>query len=217
MKYALQQHGLGWRANLWHVFHNGLPDGDIYQFGVWDGFSMQVLGSLVRHLPTKNYARFFGFDVFTGMPTESNEPDKQRDTPGTFNLLKHYGVCELKGAISMLHSDISANMSGNSELIIIPGLVEQTLNDELVAKHQLKPAFYVDMDMDIYSPTKYVLNFMLEKKLIVEGTILGFDDWGNAFHNMKSIALEKAEHLRKSPKSMVFKSPRYMRRITTGR
>ena len=128
------------------------------------------------------------------MPTETNEPDKQRDAPGEFNLIKHYGVTELEDALRLLHFDISSNLSGNAELTLIPGLVEQTLTKELVSKHNLKPAFYVDMDMDIYSPTKYALSFMIENKIIVEGTIIGFDDWGQCFptHEIYSFGESRA-------------------------
>ena len=182
MKYNLQQHGIGWRGQLYNAFCNeGLPDGDIYQFGVWDGFSMQVLGYLARNLTRQLNPRYFGFDVFTGMPTESTEPDKQRDTPGSFNLLQHYGVSDLQDALKLLSFDISSNLRGDAELTLIDGLVQNTLTKELAAKHGFKPAFYVDMDMDIYTPTKFVLEFLIENKIIIKGTIIGFDDWGQCY------------------------------------
>lgn len=181
-KYNIQQHGIGWRGHLYNSFCNaGLPDGDIYQFGVWDGFSMQCLGYMVQHMPRQFAPRFFGFDVFTGMPVEETEPDKQRDEPGFFNLLKHYGVVDLHSALTMLKFDISTNLPSSSELAIIDGLVQNTLTPELVATHKFKPAFYVDMDMDIYTPTKLTLDFLIKNKIIVQGTIVGFDDWGQCY------------------------------------
>jgi hypothetical protein len=173
MKYNIEQHGFGWRANLFTHLKESSINGDVYQFGVWDGFSLQVLGNMYKHiLKTPNY---FGFDVFTGMPLEENEPIQQKDDPGMFNLLKHYGVINLTDAIRMLQFDIETNLNG--KLTLIPGLVQNTLNDDLIKKYNLKQASYVDFDMDIYSPTFYVFEFMIHHKLISTGTIIGFDDW----------------------------------------
>ena len=194
MKYNLEQHGIGWRGNLFPSFKNGLTDGDVYQFGVWDGFSLQVLGALTNAIPMNHHNRFFGFDVFTGMPTEQNEPDKQRDDPGSFNLLRHYGVTNLEDALRLLQFDIMQNLNGNAELTLVQGLVEQSLTTELLEHSNLGKAFYVDFDMDIYSPTKYVFEFLVEHKIIVEGTIIGFDDWGQCFpeHDIYTFGESKA-------------------------
>jgi len=173
MKYNIEQHGPGWRANLFPYLKESPINGDVYQFGVWDGFSLQVLGSMYKYI--SKIPNFFGFDVFTGMPIEENEPEQQKDEPGMFNLLKHYGVINLQDAIKLLQFDIGTNLNGN--LTLIPGLVQDTVNDDLIKKYNLTQASYVDFDMDIYSPTFYVFEFMIRHKLISTGTIIGFDDW----------------------------------------
>jgi len=198
MKYNFKNQGVGWRMDLLsHFQYRRLiynlnfdksqiqKNGDIYQFGVWNGFSLQVMSYIMRLYnqisPEYSNPRYFGFDVFTGMPVEQNEPDKQIDLPGWYNILDHFNVKTLDEALKLLHDDVQYNMEPGTSLTFIPGLVENTLTDDLIKKHGLKPASYVDMDMDIYSPTKTALDFMFKHKLIVEGTIIGYDDWGQNY------------------------------------
>lgn len=178
--YNLQQFGIGWRGALYNYLQQSpIKNGDVYQFGVWDGFSMQVLGALVNSLgyPSVN---FYGFDVFTGMPVETDEFYAQRDEPGYFNLLKEFGVSEVEQAVELLKQGIKTDLPKDSELLITIGLVQDTLKD---FKSPNKPALYVDMDMDIYSPTKFALDYLVKNGIIVEGTILGYDDWGQNYPN----------------------------------
>lgn len=167
--------GFGWRAALLPDLQKERLVGDVYQFGVAGGFSLQALATICQTL--KQTPRFIGFDVFTGMPKETSEPDKQIDTPGQFKLNEIEGVPTVEEAMIRLQKDICSCLPNNSSLCLVKGLVEETLNQNLIKSLNLNPALYVDMDLDIYSPTKYVLDFMIRNKLIVPGTIIGFDDW----------------------------------------
>lgn len=190
MKYDLKKSGYGWRGFLaphfisrhnTHQFINNkdiFERGAVYQFGVWNGFSLQVLSSLFKLLKQNGTSidpKYFAFDVFTGMPVEEEEPQNQVDDPGWYNLLEHFGVDNMEEALELLEDDIRYNMGRWSELTFVPGLVQDTLTDELAKT--LLPATYVDMDMDIYSPTRVALDFLFKHNLIVEGTIIGYDDW----------------------------------------
>lgn len=189
MKYNLEQHGFGWRAHLINYFalrdhivqfspnQKIFTEGAIYQFGVWNGFSLQVLSKIFKLFDYK--VQYYGFDVFTGMPVEEAEPDKQIDLPGWYNILEHFNVDNLEDALKGLEEDIRTNMGPEPKLTFIPGLVQETLTDDLAKT--LVPASYVDMDMDIYSPTNFALDFLFKHKLIVEGTIIGYDDWGQNY------------------------------------
>lgn len=186
MKFDLYLDGAGWRMNLGNYLYSSplLATGDIYQFGVWDGFSMQVLGGIIhlineQTLLQKNTPTFYGFDIFTGMPTEINEPDKQIDKPGTFNLLDEYNTTDITVALSKLTDDITSKYISPSNLVLTQGLVEQTLPN---FTNPNKPALYIDMDLDIYSPSKYTLQHLIKNNIIVVGTIIGYDDW-NQNHN----------------------------------
>lgn len=190
MKYDFNKHGLGWRAlllphfisrNVTHQFLENqdiLRNGAVYQFGVWSGFSLQVLSRVFEALRKNNVQidpSYFAFDVFTGMPEEEEEPENQVDDPGWYNILEHFDVDTLEEALGLLEDDIRYNMGRWAPLRFVPGLVQESLTDELAKT--LTPATYVDMDMDIYTPTRFALDFLFKHNLIVEGTIIGYDDW----------------------------------------
>lgn len=189
MKYNIEEHGPGWRGNLINYFalrDNILQfgankpiftNGAVYQFGVWNGFSLQSLSKIFQVLQYN--VQYYGFDVFTGMPVEEAEPDKQIDLPGWYNILEHFGVDNLEDALKGLEEDVRSNMGDKPKLTFIPGLVQETLTSKLA--RTLVPASYVDVDMDIYSPTNFALDFLFKHNLIVEGTIIGYDDWGQNY------------------------------------
>jgi hypothetical protein len=134
-----------------------------------------MLDSQFKHAIGDINVKYCGFDVFTGMPVEKSEPDKQIDTPGWYNLMEHFEVDNIQDAMSLLEVDIRSNMGFKSQLTFTQGLVQDTLTDELAST--LPVASYVDMDMDIYSPTHFALDYLFKHKKIVKGTIIGYDDW----------------------------------------
>ena len=62
---------------------------------------------------------------------------------------------------------------------LVEGYFEHSLNDELKARLRPRRIAIALIDCDLYESTVLVLNFI--EDLIVEGTILLFDDW-NCFH-----------------------------------
>ena len=42
----------------------------------------------------------------------------------------------------------------------------------------MKPAAYVDIDVDLYKSTVLALDFLFRNKLIQVGTLIGYHDWG---------------------------------------
>ena len=178
----IPRHSNGWRENLIRHFQTSTIDGDIYQFGVASGYSMQVIGSIVQITNSpRNVPNFFGFDVFEGIPVENVEPEKQLDIPGSFKLTELFDTNNMADALTQLEKDVKANLPINSHLSIIKGLVEDTLSDDFLKCYLPRQAFYIDMDMDIYSPTKFALSFLIRNKIIVPGTLIGFDDWGQNY------------------------------------
>jgi hypothetical protein len=162
-----------------------LLDMDVYQFGVFNGDSMIELSGIMNDLDIKTNC-FYGFDVFTGMPKETAEPIFQEAwdpdiMPDAFNALLRLNIDSPEGVASTIQHQVrSVFESGGSttRVSIIPGLVEETM----VTVTGYKKAFYVDFDLDIYSPTKYAFDFLAKNDLIVKGTIIGYDDWGGTPH-----------------------------------
>lgn len=180
---------MSWRSSLLDIAindynsfdRNELVEYDIYQFGVFNGGSMKEIASILnKHKIEVN--SFYGFDVFTGMPKETAEPIFQDSWnpdifPDEFNVLKYMNLTTPEECASHIQTEVEnifVSRENNTKVSVVPGLVEETLPSQ----EDLKPAFYVDFDLDIYSPTKYAFNYLMENKLIVPGTLIGYDDWG---------------------------------------
>jgi hypothetical protein len=174
-----------WRTDLlYNVFRNynefsseELKNMDIYQFGVFNGDSMREIVNIASNI-NLDFNTFNGYDVFSGMPKETNEPifqdswDPEKD-PDAFNIVKKFGLNDSKQVSSFIENSLYT-FNNQYKYKIYDGLVEETLpkcND-------LKTAFYIDIDLDIYSPSKFVLDYMFKNNLITVGTLIGYDDWG---------------------------------------
>lgn len=137
-----------WRHNVEHVVpHRG---GQVYQFGVFGGSSMRMLYEAL--LPST----LWGFDSFQGMPRTSN-PSIKDWSPGSY-------------------ATDPRKERWPSEVRWVEGWYDQ-LDDRIVRRRQMRPATYVDMDCDLYESTRTALDFMLRNRLIVAGTVVGYDDW----------------------------------------
>jgi len=187
---------MSWRVSLLDIAINDYcefdnpQDFDVYQYGVFNGGSMKEIANILsKH--KKDVSTFRGFDVFTGMPKETAEPIWQESwnpdiLPDEFNVVKYWGLKtpeECAERVQTQVQDIYTSKQKETNVSVVAGLVEETLP----VQENLKPALYVDFDLDIYSPTKFAFNYMMENNLIVPGTIIGYDDWGGTpgFEEMK--------------------------------
>lgn len=181
---------MGWRRSFLDIVINDynifskeqLVNMDVYQFGVFTGDSMKELSSILsKHKIEVN--SFYGFDVFTGMPKETAEPIAQPSwdpdvEPDTFNAVKRLNLESVDECVNKITNEVKEIFSknnNNSSVSIFPGLVEETVSTN---GEKFKPAFYIDFDLDIYSPTKYAFDYLAKNNLILPGTIIGYDDWG---------------------------------------
>ena len=180
---------MGWRTTLLDIAINDfnsftkkdLKKYSIYQFGVFNGGSMKEIASILNKHKIE-VDSFYGFDVFTGMPKETAEPIFQDSWnpdifPDEFNVLKYMKLDTPDDCVNQIEQEVLNIFIGKdnqTKVSIVAGLVEETLPKQ----KDLQPAFYVDFDLDIYSPTKYAFNYLMENNLIVPGTLIGYDDWG---------------------------------------
>lgn len=181
---------MSWRINAFNIAfkqHNrftkeDIKNLDVYQFGVFSGGTMRQIAEQLNNYEY-NISTFHGYDVFTGMPKETEEPIYQ-DTwnpdihPDEFNAVKYLNLNTPQECADLIENQVqdifnSGNNSGKAS--IYPGLVQETLPLHV---DEYKPAFYVDFDLDIYSSTKFSFEFLAKNKLIVPGTFIGYDDWG---------------------------------------
>lgn len=187
--------------NDYNFFSQGqITKMDVYQFGVFRGDSV---GEIIKILHKLEFypKTFWGFDTFAGMPKETEEPifqdswDPDKE-PDTFNPCSYEDfpfltpaaaaqglsmefqklVDDLKEKIVIRKDPKEQPPYHRTEVKMIAGLVEEHLSEDI--GHDMAPAFYLDLDLDIYSPTKHVLKYFMENNLIIPGTIVGYDDWG---------------------------------------
>ena len=165
-----------WRRLLPHVFAaigstmgstggcdeltHRLEGGAVYQFGVFDGGSMQML----RHMKPFAKASMFGFDSFQGLPSDFLASERALWSPGQFSSdprvrLRH----ELGREGAPVH--------------FVSGFFNDSLRPGLGHQLGMQPAKFVDVDVDLYSSAAQVLDFMFSDGLIRAGTLIGYDDW----------------------------------------
>ena len=174
-----------------HVRSTGLNaisfPGDIYIFGVWSGMSTKFISDWLN-FKNIDYHRIYGFDSFIGFPEEKNYKYNQVFKKGGYSSEDLYGK-----STDEIIKDMEENIA-NKRLKFIPGFYSEVLNKKFKKDNNLKVAAYIDIDVDLYSSTKDILEFMFENRLIARGTVIYFDDWGASeeYVSGESLAWKKA-------------------------
>lgn len=156
----------------------------IIEFGVCTGSSIMKIADNLT-----NQQRIFGFDAFEGIRDAWSKPDRP---PGSMNL----------------DGLIPAQLLEHEKIKIVKGWVEDTLPDFL---KNIEKISFVHLDMDVYKPTKYVLQSIKGK--LADGCLLLFDDFfgflGWQHHSAKAFfeVFEEKEFtcLGVSPRQAAFK------------
>lgn len=135
-------------------------DGKLFlEFGVFKGNS--ILEYYSSYLENSIDPVFFGFDAFKGLPEEKLD----LHTPWKV------GDFDLNGVIN-------PKLLNKKGLEIIPGWFSDTLNEQTKKKFGKKKVGLVHIDCDIYTSTLEVLEFLVVNDLLVDGTLIVYDDWG---------------------------------------
>ena len=163
---------------------------DVYAFGVYSGDSlMQICESFNffnSFLGETRYPmrKFFGFDSFEGMPEDTDEEHVYEAQPswrkGNFDAREYFGVSTVKDSMAKTRELVEPSLQPETEFVLIPGFFENVLDGGCAKQYDMRPASYIDIDVDIYPSTKTVLDFVFANNIAVEGTIIGFDDWGGS-------------------------------------
>jgi O-methyltransferase len=143
------------------------PDAiDYLEFGVWKGAS-------IKYWSEKNQrpeSRFTGFDTFTGLPEAWD--------------FRPEGTFDVEGQMPKID---------DRRISFVPGLFQQTL-PEFLTKFSPSNRLVLHLDADIYSATMYVLARL--HHLIVPGTILIFDEFGDVQHEFRAYNDYITSHMR---------------------
>ena len=105
----------------------------------------------------------FGFDSFLGLPSNFLGSERGLWSPGQFASDPRVRLKRELGREAPVH--------------FVSGFFNESLQLGLGRQFGMQPAKYVDIDVDLYSSTSQVLDFMFGSGLIRAGTLVGYDDW----------------------------------------
>lgn len=167
---------LWWRVwcTEWPSAFEALEAGDVYQFGVAEGYSLR---GLVQVYGRQTWA----FDTFAGMPDpEHGEPTFERHwRRGAFRPHKNTAIeLPLLGTLA-------------SKVKTIVGPFKESLKPGMAASYGMRPAVYLDIDADLYSSALTALDWMFAEGLVVKGTVIGYDDYWDLACKHRSANIER--------------------------
>ena len=147
-----------------------------YEFGVYSGKSIVEIANNIVDIEV-----IYGFDSFEGLPDNTDKERKDSIAKsdfyqwksGDFDASSLYKTKDVKSFLSEIFVE---NL--NTPVHLIKGWFSETLNKETIRSYDLKPASYIDIDVDTYSSCCEVLDFVFANQIAVSGTVIGFDDWG---------------------------------------
>lgn len=148
---------------------------NIATFGVYSGNTIkEIAGYLDKY--NINYNKYYGFDSFVGLPEEDESVHATSYWyKGNFSSLDYYNTSSVETA----KQKIENRLTGVRNLKLIEGFYKDSLNLKLIKTENLQPFSFVEIDCDLYISTKEVLEFLFANNLILNGTVLFFDDWAD--------------------------------------
>ncbi len=160
--------------------------GDVIECGVFKGASLIRFLTFRDLIEKKDKRKIIGFDAFGKFPRPKND-NKNKKTDSIF-AKEHDEKIGLGISLNLLKKYLKKKKLSNYELI--KGNVIQTLPNYLKKNKKLKISL-LHLDLDIYEPTKFVLEILYEK--ISKNGIILFDDYSH----IKGATLAVDEFLKK--------------------
>lgn len=152
--------------------------GEIVELGVFKGNSFFRWIKFRDLLEQTNSRKIIGFDIFGDFPkAHYNQDKKKRDA----------FVAETNGGESISFEEINDLLDKqglNKNVDIIKGDILITLNDYLDKNPELKISL-MHIDVDLYEPTKHILEKLYER--VTKGGIIILDDYGSFAGTNKAV------------------------------
>ena len=149
--------------------------GDVVECGVFKGISLTRFLTFREILENNNSRKIYGFDVFGKFPKPNNLGDK--------SFLMRWEKNAGDGIDAQELNDILLEKKFlNFELI--KGDVKKTIPNLIKQQPHLKISL-LNLDMDIYEPTKFVLNKLFS--YVVKGGIILIDDYNAVYGATKAV------------------------------
>ncbi len=169
----------------------GIP-GVILEFGVQWGATLSQLIALRGIYEPYNYSRhIYGFDTFEGFVNTSQDKDGKHLSDGDYEVYKGYED-ELEKVL-LLHESMCP-LSHKKKFDLIKGDASIT-SREWIENHPQAIVSMVIFDMDLYKPTKDVLEIILPR--LTKGSILVFDELNDPNFPGETEALDEVLSLNK--------------------
>ena len=167
--------------------------GDVLEFGVYKGSSLIQFLSFREFYENCESRSIIGFDMYGKFPDDLKKLDSDKSFIRKFEKDGGYGISEAD-------LDMYLKKKNFSNYSLICGDILKTLPDYL--KNNPEKRFsLIHIDVDVYEPTKHILENTWDK--IVEGGVLILDDYGTIegetkavdefFHN-KNILIQKLSY-----------------------
>ncbi len=159
--------------------------GQIFEFGVYYGRDIPALIHMRGIYEPYNYSRkIVGFDTFTGLP-KTHEKDGIGVLKGTFGVPKNY--IEYLEKLLLYHEKENP-LSHIKKFELVEGDVRNTLKPYL-EKYPETLISLAYLDMDLYSPTKYVLEVI--QSYLIKGSIVVFDELAYSAYPGESVLVRE--------------------------
>lgn len=145
-----------------------------YQYGIFIGTTLIFIYEMFNKyniIPEKILA----FDSFDGLPNEKeNIPKNPIWQKREFSMKYTFKTDNTAEIIASIENQLPDK---KIPIQWFEGFFSEVLTPAFMIANP-KPAFWVDLDVDLYISTYEVLDFMLKNKLIIKDTIVSYDDWG---------------------------------------
>jgi len=189
---------------------------DVYEFGVFTGRALKAMSPILARHGVAH--ALWGFDSFTGIPQDAplahprfhgahgsyadliNKSIAEKQAvkvdgaagafaEGAFSASEAAGVSTVAAAMRAVEAYVES-----PRLQLIPGYFNESLTPSLAAERGMRPALYVDVDVDIYKSTFQALDWLLASGLIVRGTVIGYDDFNYGLPGLSTIRRVRDAH-----------------------
>ena len=139
---------------------------------------------------TQNHLHLF--DSFTGLPDIDNPIDRTHYevskgiwSKGEMDLVSLFPQIE-----NIIFRELTEIISPN-QLSIIKGYYEDTIDEYFSSIHKDAKLIFANIDCDLYSSSKFVLDKLIEYDIVQDGCVFAFDDY-NASRANKNMGQRRA-------------------------
>ena len=164
-----------WNASLFDLANQlARPDRDIYQFGVYTGTTLKLIGERIS-----GFGSLWAFDSFQGFPEEDTSRGAARVkgwNAGRDSASDALGIHSTHELLRRLRQLVGQAVSNKTTFI--QGFYNESLTDALARHHSFQPALLVDLDCDLHVSTMDAFKWLMRHRLLMPLSLVRYDDFG---------------------------------------